>query len=519
MIRIRKLKCDEEKPHCRRCVSTGRACDGYRPPETHASRAVVRQSSASPSTITPYSGLFVSAVERRSFYYFQTHACKPLAGYFNTPFWREILQAALNYEPIRHLVIALGAAYETFEARPPGLPHRERTTDNGDSTIEFALQQCNQSIKQLATFSSNKAPYSDKSAEVTCCVLAASVLFIYFASIRSHMAEAIQHIQSAVNVLRDFERSQSLHRNRSGLSTNPVFPVSMPQLRTALTSMYGQLRVMSNDVFLQELENGAEDILVSEVNPATVFVSVPEAHMFVERLFLNTHAFLQEAELNSPGPTDTEGLATLVARHKTLCRALDSSWNALDTLSSSLSSSSSATEWEQRLNRDGVTILRLYHLLISVRLRIDVFRPEKRESAFDELEAHLEDMLGYCETLVNEQKDGRPRPPSCSSGLGYVMPLHMVAARCRNPQLRRRALRLLLNASRREGIWDSRLAGLIASETLAIEEEAKDAIPEADRRVREVKVELQGEKRARLRFVTVTDWKRGNAGRERVIEW
>lgn len=27
--RIRKIKCDEEKPNCRRCFSTGRQCDGY----------------------------------------------------------------------------------------------------------------------------------------------------------------------------------------------------------------------------------------------------------------------------------------------------------------------------------------------------------------------------------------------------------------------------------------------------------------------------------------------------------
>ncbi|KAJ5970804.1 uncharacterized protein N7479_000722 [Penicillium vulpinum] len=30
--KIRRIKCDEEKPHCRRCVSTGRKCDGYPDP-------------------------------------------------------------------------------------------------------------------------------------------------------------------------------------------------------------------------------------------------------------------------------------------------------------------------------------------------------------------------------------------------------------------------------------------------------------------------------------------------------
>ncbi|KAJ5373600.1 hypothetical protein N7517_005606 [Penicillium concentricum] len=30
--KVRRVKCDEEKPHCRRCISTGRKCDGYAHP-------------------------------------------------------------------------------------------------------------------------------------------------------------------------------------------------------------------------------------------------------------------------------------------------------------------------------------------------------------------------------------------------------------------------------------------------------------------------------------------------------
>jgi hypothetical protein len=29
IIRIRRVKCDEGKPNCQRCISTGRKCDGY----------------------------------------------------------------------------------------------------------------------------------------------------------------------------------------------------------------------------------------------------------------------------------------------------------------------------------------------------------------------------------------------------------------------------------------------------------------------------------------------------------
>lgn len=32
LYRIRKVKCDEAKPTCKRCAHTGRKCDGYAPP-------------------------------------------------------------------------------------------------------------------------------------------------------------------------------------------------------------------------------------------------------------------------------------------------------------------------------------------------------------------------------------------------------------------------------------------------------------------------------------------------------
>ncbi|KAB5582866.1 hypothetical protein GE09DRAFT_1211486 [Coniochaeta sp. 2T2.1] len=536
--KIRKVKCDEGKPRCHRCTSTGRHCEGYRTPPTHASRSVSRLSSASPpASLSSQSGLFASPAERRSFYYFQSHACKPLAGYFDSSFWsRQIIQAAIHYEPIRHLVIALGSAYESFEGEPGGtasptthgtLSHRRKTTLRTSSHgMDFALEQCNTAIGQLAKFT-DRSQSSYEAAEATSCVLTASILFIYFAAVRSHMAEAIQHIQSAVRVLRYFDESQSTDDGQSPNVSTPTFPVPISQLRAVLTCAYGQVRVMSNDVFLQDRVIGGKDMLVSDIKPATIFLSVPEAHLYVEILFHNTQAFLQETELHPPSPNDKLGLDRVVARHKELCQALDSSWKALDNLSTSLTlSSGGGSDSSQDNDKNGIVVLRLYHLLLAVRLRIDIFRPEKRELAFDELESHLEEMLELCEVLVGNEKrasrEGKAEAatPLCSSGLGYVMPLHTIAARCRNPRVRRRALELLMTSSRRDGIWDSKLAGSIASKTLAMEEEWGDeTVPREDRRVREVKIVLQGEKRAQLKFITVSDWKRGHDGTQKFIEW
>lgn len=59
---------------------------------------------------------------------------------------------------------------------------------------------------------------------------------------------------------------------------------------------------------------------------------------------------------------------------------------------------------------------------------------------------------------------------SPSFELSLIVPMFLTACRCRDPIIRRRAIALLLNSRRREGIWDSLGAGLVAVEWLKKEE-------------------------------------------------
>ncbi|KAK3290378.1 uncharacterized protein B0H64DRAFT_427660 [Chaetomium fimeti] len=205
----RKVKCDEVKPHCRRCTGSGRKCEGY--PQDRPSPPPMSVGAGPES----HSVLFASPAERRSFFYFQSQACKPLGGHFNSSFWgREVMQAAIHYPPVRHLVIAIGSAYEAFESGSTG------------QETQFILQQCNQSIGHLTTLG---RPTDAPSVEVTCCILTASLLFVYLASIRGHHAEAFQHVRSAAKVLQDFERSAGLTQKPNG--TTPVLASFSHRLR------------------------------------------------------------------------------------------------------------------------------------------------------------------------------------------------------------------------------------------------------------------------------------------------
>lgn len=385
-----------------------------------------------------------------------------------------------------------------------------KTVDSG-AGMQFAMQQCNHAIRYMdGVFQSQVT--AGQTIERTCCILTASILFTYLASLQGNLLQAIQHVRSGLKVLQDFERNDQFDGPRS-----PPYPVPVLRLRTLLISIYGQVRTMINDESLQKWHH---DPLVSHLEPVSYFMSVDEAHGYVERLFHNLQAFLQASE-QSP-PRTSEELAAFISRRRQLRSALKDSCEALDLLAARQQAGNSGPESK------GIVILRLYHILIGIRLEIDPLQPAKRESAFDNMQDRLEQILTFCEQLVKHDYTVYTRP-SCSSGLGIVLPLHTVAARCRNPRHRRRALDLLLSIGRRECLWDSILTGRIATKTMEIEEhahsmalthKAEDQAKELDNaRVREVKIEFTEEKKVLLQYITVRDYKTGGSGTRHVIEW
>lgn len=427
------------------------------------------------------------------------------------------MHCAIRYPAIRHLVVALGADYARYEA----------ALDTRDERAAFSLEQSNRSIQYLITATRTQPADPDQEAERVYCILTASILFMYLSTIRGNNAEAIKHTESAIRILQTFERSTAAHH------CPPNFPVPFKHLRALLLSMYGQLRSIINDTALEAVGNN--DILAVPIKPATIFLSVSEAHDYIQNtLFFNTLAFLQDSSMRPPQscPDPTARLMEIVSRHRELCQALQSSQNALDALVTSLSPPSrpGSPPPPSSPSSDALSILRIHHIITRAWLQIDILKPDQRECAFDTLESDLEEMLSLCETVIlsETRAHGASKPPPrCKSGLGYVMPLHSVAARCRNPELRRKAIKLLWDCKRRDGLWDSRAAAMISTQTVLIEEEemlrgtglaggggvdmgrVKD-----DGRVREVKLELQGDNGALLRFVV--------AGREEVrkqVQW
>jgi hypothetical protein len=127
--RIRRIKCDEDKPSCGQCVRGRRICDGYVNPSP--SRHDVKLLSTSliyPGVCT----LIGTDQERHYFDYFRHRTAPQLSGSFDSSFWNRLLLQTTHHQPaVWHAVVALGSLHQNFEDRCPDA--------TGDAA--FALQQ------------------------------------------------------------------------------------------------------------------------------------------------------------------------------------------------------------------------------------------------------------------------------------------------------------------------------------------------------------------------------------------
>lgn len=147
--RIRKKKCDETKPACLRCTTTGRKCDGYEPISPPCSsissssekerrflqstayqealmehefsqRPLKRQRTSgfpifSSVIRSPPSLSFDSDIEAKCFDYFRFCTGPQFACYFDSGMWRNfIIKAAFQHPVVLQAAAAVGAVHRRF---------------------------------------------------------------------------------------------------------------------------------------------------------------------------------------------------------------------------------------------------------------------------------------------------------------------------------------------------------------------------------------------------------------------
>lgn len=182
--KIRRVKCDEGKPSCKRCSSTGRKCDGYfysgvpsgtttrLTPPTATNQNL--HSTKSSIDVSPSLTFLDTNIEQRSFDFFHQNTIPQLSSIFGSPSWKQLnrllLQAAYHEPAVRHASVALGALHETFElSSRPLLSSNEETTNT-----QFAVQQYVKALGYLVNPAIRRGKPAADVALITC------ILFVCF---------------------------------------------------------------------------------------------------------------------------------------------------------------------------------------------------------------------------------------------------------------------------------------------------------------------------------------------------
>ncbi|KAF4469015.1 C6 zinc finger domain-containing [Fusarium albosuccineum] len=211
--KTRRIRCDEGKPACRRCVSTGRTCPGYETPESRTPKSQPGSLGIipnAPKVLLPRK----NPKEVRSYQYFLEVTGPALAGCFDAGFWcRELPRICVTDPALWHAVVALGSIHEAFGSWDP-------ETKPGHF---FALQQYNAAIQCLRE--SRSPRYTDGWRTVT-----ASTIFTCICVIQGLYKQALKvHVTAGCKLLRELEaeegakHQQPLTRDaHDALSSTPI---------------------------------------------------------------------------------------------------------------------------------------------------------------------------------------------------------------------------------------------------------------------------------------------------------
>ncbi|KAI1503057.1 hypothetical protein F5X99DRAFT_407392 [Biscogniauxia marginata] len=219
--RIRRVKCDEQKPACLRCTSTKRVCDGYDGVphsrkkhgvkyeylDTDAQGSLAVDGRVKLRVLRPLVADIEGTQQERMFFHrFRRVAETGLALHVSNlgSFWKRLVPQMGHSDPaVRHALIALGSSWQTMKlrARPNNqLLDPKHMLIDSCCTQQLELvtfQQYNKAIYHLRRHVA--APWSPRSVEMTliCCII-----FICLETTQGNQAAVAAHIANGLQIIK-----------------------------------------------------------------------------------------------------------------------------------------------------------------------------------------------------------------------------------------------------------------------------------------------------------------------------
>lgn len=432
------------------------------------------------------------------FQLFRTHTARELSGFFDSVFWTQTVLRECHYEDaIRHAVIALGALYKTLEqssASPPGSPSEKAPAAAPSSPVhhwQVAVRQYSEAIKSVVALSSQ----NQRSHRI---LLMASVLLACFDSFVGDHRQAIYQIQNGLRLL-----DQVRAERRPGTSGPVEDELVLMFTRLAIQAKSYDMAFHFPQPYVIRLTPQEPSYAsppgspLPEVHRPVIpprFGTLLEARLAWDGLCEAIFRFTETLFARSSGDGPMGILPRALKQYGAGFKAQLDAWSAAfaHILDNRFGPGVSAQE------KAGIAVLKMFQVMGQL-LFLMTFHDS--EAAFDVFGPQFALIVDLATEVVGDEERRAaarrcPDPsrcvhralasgfmgesdayrafhvkPSFSADLGIVPPLYVVATKCRDPVIRRRAIQLLRSSSRREGMWDSQLSGLIGEWVASIEEE------------------------------------------------
>ncbi|KAI1134570.1 hypothetical protein F5Y05DRAFT_397527 [Hypoxylon sp. FL0543] len=394
--KVRKVKCDEGKPSCQRCVSTGRECDGYAVPPSSSALSWHRPRHLFPNVD--------DASERRALQFFCQAAGPSLSGPMDPYFWTHLVMQFSTFEPaVRHSVVAISSLYEQIQSNQKSV---RLLADNS-----LAIHHYNSAIQEL------------KSKKNEPLVLLVCILFICVEFLLGDRKAAIQHCKHGVLLLESVESSY-------------------PWTKQYLSPIFRRLTLFPF-FFAPDSTSFPKLIGLNDQFPAS-FESLDEALYYLDGITTRTVHLVRRGDcyrlgdmLNTPVSPD------MLSEQSKIKRLLDE-WSSL------------FTDFRERSSTPEIP----QEMLCNIDLRYEIARIwaettfEYTEILYDKYLDKFRWMVARAAGL-QLSKVSRPDPPKFIFEMGFVPLLFYIVIKCRCLVTRLQALSLMKTLGvHRENLWE-----------------------------------------------------------------
>lgn len=422
--RIRHLKCDEQKPACLRCTSSGRRCDGYVP------AGVIQLSVDVPG----------DDEERRGYHFFRLKSVGVILGQQDADFWKSLfLQASHSQPAIKHALIAIASVHESIELSGTDIGYNHAVARRRRA---FSLMHYNKAIQLLIR---DTQASSDRLA--TALILC--ILFIVFEEYQSGYTACDLHLRNGLAIFHQWRTSTALSTGPGkklkywdGLIKNHIAPVLNRLVMIASTFTDSRIH--------------ARDYITHPARPATLlvppqFVSYTQARGVLDELMMWTFCLAENLE-----PSSVPRIRAML--EKTLEDWLRAFTHLLETT-------------ETKLNPRDLQARRFMQMYYHVSfIIVDAYLSEE-ELVFDKYTQRFREIVDMIqEILLMDAGMDEQHKLSFSFDFGVTPPLYFTACHCRDPLIRRAALALMRTSHDKQGAWNSEHTAKCAEQIIKIEE-------------------------------------------------